>query len=232
MSTHNHVFCALDLPDTPSAAGLARALAPHVGGLKVGLELFASGGPAAVEEVAKAERPIFLDLKLHDIPNTVAGAARAVSALPVTMLTVHAAGGHAMVRAAVEAAPGIAVLGVTVLTSLDEHDAQAIGWCDGATDRVARLAELALRAGAAGLVCSAHEVAAMRRRFGSEPRLVVPGIRPRQPAPRRADDDQKRTMSPAEALREGADILIIGRPITRAADPVEAVRALERELAG
>ena len=192
-----------------------------MGGLKLGLELFAAEGPRAVEALGAFDLPLFLDLKLHDIPNTVARAVRALAPTPVAMLTVHAAGGPRMVAAAVDAAQGRLVLAVTVLTSLDASDLDATGIGGGATDQALRLGDLALKAGAGGIVCSAHEVRAMRECFGPGPKLVVPGIRPAA-----ANDDQKRTTTPAEALKAGADILVVGRPITEAADPAGSARGL------
>lgn len=225
----NPVFCALDRPDLAGALALAKAVAPHVGGLKLGLELFTAQGPAGVAAVRALGLPVFLDLKLHDIPQTVAGAVRAAAGLGVAMLTLHAAGGPAMLRAAVEAAAGETarpwLLGVTVLTSLDAADLAATGVTAAPAEQALRLGELALAAGLDGLVCSPQEIATLRRAFGPRPRLVVPGIRPAA-----AGDDQKRTMGPREALALGADILVIGRPITRAEAPGEAAAAIAAGL--
>ncbi len=198
-----------------------------MGGFKLGLELFVVEGPRAVEALGEIGLPLFLDLKLHDIPNTVARSVAALDRLPVAMLTVHAAGGARMVAAAADAAQGRLVLAVTVLTSLDAADLAATGIGGGTTDQALRLADLALKAGAGGIVCSAHEVRAMRERFGRGPRLAVPGIRPVA-----ADDDQKRTMAPAEALKAGADILVVGRPITGSPDPAGAARGLLAQARG
>jgi orotidine-5'-phosphate decarboxylase len=226
------VFCALDLPDLDGAVSLAAHVRDEVGGFKVGLELLAAHGPDAVRCVVALGSPVFLDFKFHDIPNTVAGAVRAASRFQVAMLTVHAAGGRAMIRAAVDAASEAAVrpkiLAVTVLTSLEDGDLAEIGFAQGVADQALRLADLAVRAGADGVVCSPHEVGAMRARFGPEVQLVVPGIRP---AGSTDPDDQRRTLGPAEALAEGADVLVVGRPITAAADPVAAARAIAAELA-
>ena len=223
----NPIFCALDRPDLPAALALAGRLRGAVGGFKLGLELFAAEGPRAVEALGEIGLPLFLDLKLHDIPNTVARSVAALDRLPVAMLTVHAAGGAHMVAAAADAAGGRLVLAVTVLTSLDADDLAATGIGGDATNQALRLADLALKAGAGGIVCSAHEVRAMRERFGPGPKLVVPGIRPAA-----ADDDQKRTTTPAEALEAGADILVVGRPITGAPDPAGAACGLLAQARG
>jgi orotidine-5'-phosphate decarboxylase len=223
------IFCALDRPDLEGTLALVRALAPHVGGVKLGLEFFAAQGPRGVEAVAAVGLPVFLDLKLHDIPNTVAGAVRAVARLGVAMVSLHAAGGRAMLEASVAAAAAADrrpwLLAVTVLTSLDEGDLVATGVAAPPDRQVLRLAALAMAAGLDGLVCSPLEIGALRRALGREPKIVVPGIRPDG-----ADDDQKRVMAPAEALGLGADILVIGRPITRAAEPARAAAAIARQL--
>lgn len=231
-SAAERLIVALDLDDADVAAALARTLAGSVGLVKVGLELFVAAGPAGVARVAEAGVPVFLDLKLHDIPNTVAGAVRSAARLGAAMLTLHAAGGAAMIAAAREAAetaagPRPLLLVVTVLTSLEGPDLDAIGLAGPAEAAVRRLARLALAAGADGLVCSPREVAALRAAFGPDPILVVPGIRPAgSPV-----DDQRRTMTPAEAVAAGADWLVIGRPITRTLDPLAAARAIATSLA-
>jgi orotidine-5'-phosphate decarboxylase len=218
----NPVFVALDTVDRGRARTLADAVRPHVGGLKLGLEFFCANGPDAVREVAGAT-PLFLDLKLHDIPNTVAGAVRAVMPLAPAFLTLHAGGGPAMLRAAVEAAAGaVKLLGVTVLTSLDGADLDRVGQRGPVLDQARRLAGLAREAGLAGIVCSPHEIAALRAELGSGFLLVVPGIRPAGAGA----GDQKRVMTPREALAAGADHLVIGRPITAAADPAAAARRI------
>lgn len=222
----NPIFCAVDRPDLEGTLDLVRTLAPHVGGIKLGLEFFVAQGPRGVEAVAALGVPIFLDLKLHDIPNTVAGAVRGAGQLGVAMLTLHAAGGRAMLEAAAAAAPtGLALLGVTVLTSLDQHDLATIGVPSELDVQAERLGRLALDAGLGGLVCSPREIATLRARLGPTPRLVVPGIRPAD-----GGDDQKRTMGPAEALALGADVLVIGRPITRADSPAAAAAAIAARL--
>ena len=225
----NPIFCAVDRPDLEGTLALARALAVHVGGIKLGLEFFTAQGPRGVEAVARIGLPIFLDLKLHDIPNTVAGAVRQVAKLGVAMLTVHAAGGRAMLEAAVTAAAAVdtppMLLGVTVLTSLDDADLAEIGVDSALGEQALRLGRLAVSAGVGGLVCSPFEIAPLRRALGSAPRVVVPGIRPAY-----AGDDQKRVMGPAEALALGADILVIGRPITRAPVPAEAAAGIAHKL--
>ncbi len=230
----DRLFVALDTQNLGKAAGLAQALAGQVGGLKIGKEFFAAQGPDGVRAVAGGE-PLFLDLKFHDIPNTVAGAIRAVVHLRPFMVNVHASGGRAMMQAAGEAAREAAedlevtrplVLGVTVLTSLDEDDLDAVGQRGPASDQTVRLAELARDSGLDGVVCSPREIAAVRAACGPDFQLVVPGIRPTWAAA----GDQKRIMTPAEALGAGADYLVVGRPITGAADPVAAARRLVEEL--
>ena len=220
----SRICAALDVPDPAAAARLAGKLAGHVGLFKVGLELFVAHGRAAVDAVRGPGLPIFLDLKLHDIPQTVEGAARGVAALGVDYVTVHASGGAEMIRAARRALPRTKLLAVTALTSLGPADLDAVGL---ARDAVPRLAKLALGAGADGLVCSPQEVAELRASLGAAPILVVPGIRPAGAAA----GDQRRTGTPAEAVRAGASILVIGRPLRDAADPAAAAEAINREIA-
>ncbi|CAN5322144.1 orotidine-5'-phosphate decarboxylase [soil metagenome] len=222
----NPICVALDGPDWDSNRAVASATAPSVGAFKVGLSAYVGSGSGPLEELA-AERPVFLDLKLHDIPQQVAGAVAAVARLPVAYTKVPAAGGRDMLRAAADAAgPALELLGVTVLTSLDEPALKVLGLAGPIEQAVTRLAELALEAGCPGLVCSPLEIAGLRRRFGARtaggPLLVVPGIRP-DGAPA---GDQRRTLPPERALADGADLLVIGRPITGAADPGAAARAL------
>ncbi|MGD9511222.1 MAG: orotidine-5'-phosphate decarboxylase [Geminicoccaceae bacterium] len=221
----NPIFCAVDRPDLEGTLALARALAPHVGGIKLGLEFFTAQGPRGVEAVAALGLPIFLDLKLHDIPNTVAGAVREVARLGVAYLTVHASGGRAMLEAAASVPGRPSLLGVTVLTSLDAADLAELGIVASPDQHALRLARLAVAAGLEGLVCSPLEIAALRHALGPVPKIVVPGIRPGD-----AGDDQKRVLAPAEALALGADLLVIGRPITRAPVPAEAAAGLVRGL--
>ncbi|KAB7645452.1 orotidine-5'-phosphate decarboxylase [Polymorphobacter fuscus] len=222
----NPVFVAIDLPDLAAARTLAAAVAPHVGGLKLGLEFFCAQGPAGVAAMAALGLPLFLDLKLHDIPNTVAGALHSLAGLAPAIVTVHAAGGHAMLAAARAAAPAATkVVAVTVLTSLDDGDLSAIGVAGGTATQVARLAALVRAAGLDGVVASPHETAAVRAAW-SEALIVVPGVRPAGSAV----GDQKRVMTPREARAAGASVLVIGRPITAAADPVAAAAAIARDL--
>ncbi len=219
------LIVAIDTTDAVHAAALARAVAPHCGLLKLGLEFFAANGPAGVRAIEG--RPVFLDLKLHDIPNTVAGAVRAVLSLAPRMLTLHAAGGAAMIAAARDAAEAAGrdrpmLLAVTVLTSLDAAALAATGVADQPAEQVIRLGRLAVAAGADGLVCSAHEATALRAALGPDVALVVPGIRPAG-SPM---GDQARTMTPREALAAGADWIVVGRPITGAADAAGAAARL------
>ncbi|HZS81773.1 MAG TPA: orotidine-5'-phosphate decarboxylase [Stellaceae bacterium] len=234
MRRDNPIYCAIDTADPEAARALAGAVSPFVGGLKLGLEFCTANGPAAARRVA-GEVPLFLDLKLHDIPNTVAGAVRAAAALGPALLTLHCAGGKAMMEAAAAAAkeaapPGgrrMQLLGVTVLTSLGDDDLDEVGQRGPALDQARRLAALARRAGLDGIVCSPLEVAALRRECGRDFLLVVPGIRP---ASARGADDQKRVMTAREAIAAGADHLVIGRPITAAPDPAAAARAIASEI--
>jgi orotidine-5'-phosphate decarboxylase len=221
------IAVALDAPNLDTAARWARAVAPHVSTLKIGLELFTRFGPDAVETVRGASGcEIFLDLKLHDIPATVAGATGSVARLRPAYLTVHAAGGTAMVRAAVEAAPAIRIAAVTVLTSLSAADLDAVGLAGPPLDATRRLAALAVGAGAAALVCSPQEAAAVRAEVGPDIVLITPGVRPAGSGAQ----DQARTATPAEALAAGADLLVVGRPITGAPDPGSAAAALAASL--
>lgn len=222
----NPLCIALDARDPSRNLDLARAVADHVGHLKIGLTSFTSGSAALATELATI-KPLFVDLKLHDIPAQVESAIVNIDGLGASLTTVHAAGGGDMIKAAVAAAsPGLKVIAVTVLTSLDDASLDAIGVRGPPGDAVLRLAELALGAGADGLVCSPLEVAAIRGRFGNDPYLVVPGIR----ASVSAADDQKRTLSAAQALDAGADLLVVGRPITGATDPAAAARELAEGL--
>jgi orotidine-5'-phosphate decarboxylase len=228
----NPVFVALDTPDLSQALALAASLKGHVGGLKIGLEFIAAHGPDGVRKIAGLGLPVFADVKFHDIPNTVAGAARETAKLGVALFNIHTSGGEAMMRAAKEAAasidPAVKIIGVTVLTSLDEAVLDAVGQRGPALAQVERLAKLAKFSGLDGVVCSAREIALVRKACGPDFLIVTPGIRPAG-----ADlADQKRVMTPAEAVRGGADILVIGRPITAASDPAAAARDIAAEIAG
>lgn len=223
------IIVALDTTDVDRARTWAAATAPHVGLFKVGLEYFLANGAAGYRAIAG--RPIFLDVKLHDIPNTVAGGIRAILPLAPSMVTIHASGGAAMIRAARDAAETAGanrpmILAVTVLTSLDDASLAAMGMKDGAAAQVSRLGRLAVDAGADGLVCSPLEVATLRRELGPSVTLVVPGIRPAGASA----GDQARTMTPAEAMDAGASWLVIGRPITGAADPAGAAASIAASL--
>jgi orotidine-5'-phosphate decarboxylase len=223
------LIVALDTAEMTRAVAWERALAPHCGLFKLGLEFFLANGPEGVRAITG--RPIFLDLKLHDIPNTVAGAVQSVLPLGPRMLTLHAAGGAAMIEAARRAAESAGanrpmLLAVTVLTSLDAASLAATGVNDEPASQVLRLARLALSAGADGLVCSPLEVAMLRQALGKQAKLVVPGIRPVGAA----SGDQARTMTPEEAVAAGADWIVVGRPITQAADPAAAARGIVSDM--
>lgn len=220
------VFLALDTPDLARAQALAEKVRVHVGGLKLGLEFFTANGRSGVREMAKLGLPLFLDLKLHDIPNTVAKAIQALHPLEPAVLTIHAAGGRAMMEEAKAAAPaGTKVVAVTVLTSLDGRDLQSIGVDDEPHAQVTRLTELAREAGIDGIVCSGAEVAAAKALW-PHGFFVVPGVRPAGSAAA----DQKRVMTPRAALDAGASILVIGRPISGAPDPDAAARTIAATL--
>lgn len=223
------VAVALDAPDLDTALAWAAATGPHVSTMKVGLELFLRHGHDAVHRVRETSggRAVFLDLKLHDIPNTVAGAARAVAPLGPAFLTVHASGGPEMVRAAAEELPDTRVVAVTVLTSLDADRLAALGFSGTPGEVVLRLATQAVGAGARALVCSPLEVADVRREVGPDVTLITPGVRPAGSA----TGDQARVATPEQALRDGADLLVVGRPITAAPDPATAAEALARAVA-
>jgi len=222
----NPIYLALDLPRLESAEALARKVKDHVGGLKLGLEFFCAHGHHGVHEIAKIGLPLFLDLKLHDIPNTVAGAMQAIHVLEPAIVTVHASGGRAMMEDA-KAAAGehCKVVGVTVLTSLDDGDLAATGVGGNAHDQAMRLADLAHSAGLDGIVCSGHEVASVHRQW-KDGFFIVPGLRPGEGK----HGDQKRTVTPRQARDAGASVLVIGRPISRAEDPAAAARAIEGTL--
>lgn len=224
------IFVAIDRMRTADAAADLARLGRDGFALKLGLEFFVANGPAGVREVA-GTRPLFLDLKLHDIPNTVAGGVRAAAQVGPRFLTLHAAGGRAMLEAARDAAREAGpsrplLLAITVLTSLDDADLDAVGQRGPAGDQAARLAAVAQAAGVDGVVCSAHEIARLRKQCGPDFKLVVPGIRPVWAA----SGDQKRVMTPAEAVALGADHLVIGRPITQAGDPADALARIRAEI--
>jgi orotidine-5'-phosphate decarboxylase len=222
------IAVALDVPDLDTAARWASLVTPHVSTVKIGLELYLRYGPEAVASIRGASAvDVFLDLKLHDIPATVAAAVSAVARLRPALLTVHAAAGPAALRAAAQAAPpGTTIVGVTVLTSLSDADLARLGVAGSVSDAARRLAALAVAAGARGLVCSPREVAAVRAEVGPGILLVTPGVRPAG-----ADrNDQARVATPEEAAAAGADLLVIGRPITGAADPGAAAAAIAASL--
>lgn len=230
----DRILVALDTVELGVAQDLVRVLAGKVGGFKIGKEFFTALGPEGVRTVL-GNAPAFLDLKFHDIPNTVAGAIRAATKLGVRLVNVHASGGTAMMAAAAAAAREAAaaagtarpkVLGVTVLTSMDEADLEAVGQQGPAAAQVERLARLSQKAGLDGVVCSPREISLLRQACGADFLLVVPGIRPDWAA----KGDQKRVTTPAEACTLGADYLVIGRPITAAQDPLEAVRRIVAEI--
>ena len=219
----NPVYLALDLPQLDAARALAEKVKAHVGGLKLGLEFFCAHGHHGVHEIAHVGLPIFLDLKLHDIPNTVAGAMQAIHVLEPAIVTVHASGGRSMMEdAKAAAATGTRVVAVTMLTSLDERDLMRTGVEGNAHDQVMRLAELAQTAGLDGIVCSGKEVGKVRKQW-KDGFFVVPGLR-LNGGP---NGDQKRVVTPRQARDDGASVLVVGRPISRAEDPVAAARAIE-----
>lgn len=230
VAARERVIVALDVPDAGQALGLIERLDGIIQWFKIGLELYLSEGNSIVESVRSTGCSVFLDLKLHDIPNTVAGAVRSASRAGAEMLTVHAGGGPAMLAAAVDAAASLPsapkLLAVTVLTSMDQAQLRAVGISSSPAEQVLRLARTGWDAGIRGFVSSAEEVAAMRRSF-PEATLVIPGIRPAGSAV----GDQKRVATPAAAIAAGADYLVIGRPITQAADPAAAAAAILAEIA-
>ncbi len=229
------ILVALDTTDTAQAVDLCTSLEGLVGGVKLGLEFVSANGPDGVRAVTDTGQPLFLDLKFHDIPNTVAAAVRSVVPLQPTILNVHASGGTAMMEAARDAAretarehgvPAPMTIAVTVLTSLDDADLAAVGQRNPAESQAVRLAELAKDAGLDGVVCSPKEILAIRAACGPDFKLIVPGIRPLWSV----TGDQKRFSSPAAAIKDGADYLVIGRPITAAENPADAARRIGDEL--
>jgi orotidine-5'-phosphate decarboxylase len=229
LTARDRLIVALDFPTQAKALALVSVLSGSVSTYKIGLQLYTAAGPAIVQAVAATGARIFLDLKLHDIPNTVAKAVGAAGELGVQMLTVHLSGGSAMLKAAVEAKPPhLALLGVTVLTSATQETLTETGIESNLQDQVVRLADLGKSSGVDGLITSPHEVGALRARLGPEIALVTPGVRPTWAAA----DDQKRFTTPHAALEAGADYLVIGRPVTAAADPRAAVERIVEEMGG
>ncbi|MGO1119904.1 orotidine-5'-phosphate decarboxylase [Rhodovibrionaceae bacterium A322] len=235
MEAWQRIYVALDTTDLAKARELVDSLRGKVGGFKIGKEFFSAQGPDGVRAVLGGE-PLFLDLKFHDIPNTVASALRATSHLQPRIVNVHAAGGPAMLAASSQAVREAAedleterpwLIAVTVLTSLDDADLEAVGQHGPAEDQVIRLAKLAQSNGLDGVVCSPKEITALRAACGPDFKLVVPGIRPAWAA----SGDQKRIMTPSDAVKAGADVLVIGRPITAADDPTAAAKRIAEELA-
>jgi orotidine-5'-phosphate decarboxylase len=234
-SIQNPIICALDCQEVGDATALAREVAPYVGAVKLGLEFFTANGAAGVREITNLGVPVFLDLKFHDIPNTVSKAIAATAGMNMFMMTVHTSGGQAMLKAAIDASDRVAqvtgkerplVIGVTLLTSLDADDVAMIGFKHTVQDQVLRLADIAQSAGLDGVVCSPFEIAPLRKAMGDDLILVVPGIRPEGDSA----GDQKRILTPKEALARGADYLVIGRPITEAADRTKAAQAIAESL--
>ena len=226
------VIVPLDFPDAQAALALAARLDPTLCRVKVGKELFTAAGPDVVLRLQERGFEVFLDLKFHDIPNTVAGACRSAARLGVWMLNVHASGGEAMMRAAREAIAGAAkpplLIGVTILTSLADADLARVGFAGSVPENVERLARLARGCGLDGVVCSAQEAPLLRRAAGAGFKLVTPGIR----LAGAAADDQSRVVTPVEAIRLGADYLVIGRPITQSKDPVATLESIRQSLQG
>ncbi|PKR58754.1 MULTISPECIES: orotidine-5'-phosphate decarboxylase [Thalassospira] len=235
ISPKDRIFCAIDTTDLDHAIDLASKLSGVIGGAKLGKEFFAAHGPQGVQAVAKVGMPIFLDVKYHDIPNTVAGAIRAVTPMGLKIVNVHAAGGIEMMKRAGEAARETAakagvdapwVIAVTILTSMDQHDLDDVGLKGPIDERVVKLAELTQKSGLDGVVCSAREITSVRAACGPDFKLITPGIRPAWAA----SNDQKRVVTPADAVAMGSDVLVIGRPITKADDPVDAARRIVAEV--
>ena len=226
----SRLIVALDVPDRTTALQKVEQLSGKVGYFKLGLEIFTAEGPRLVEEIRDRGENVFLDLKLHDIPNTVAGAVRSICRLGVQMLTVHASGGAAMLSAAMEAAQATArpplILAVTALTSLSEEDVARLGVGQKVEQWVETLAGIAHDAGVRGLVASSRELPMLRGKFSNDMKLVIPGIRPAGAA----TQDQSRTATPGDAIRAGADFIVVGRPILKAEDPATAADAIVAEI--
>ncbi len=233
---HNPVICAIDTTDPDCAANLVRKVVPYVGAIKLGLEYFVANGAAGVRRLETFQVPVFLDLKFHDIPNTVAKAIEATSGIDSFMMTVHTSGGRAMLQSAIDASMRVAemtgksrpfIVGVTALTSMDQDDLSMIGIRDSVPDHVKRLADLAQSTHLDGVVCSSYEIDMLRHELGNDFLLVVPGIRPQGSQA----DDQKRVMTPKEAVTRGASYIVVGRPITQSGNPEQAARAVIDSLA-
>ena len=231
LKPHERIFVALDTPDIERARTLVAALRGRIGGYKVGLELFTSHGPRLLAEILDSGSEVFLDLKFHDIPNTVAKAVQSISSLPVELLTLHASGGGEMLewanKARADYSPNLNLLAVTVLTSMDEPQLRSLNVHATTEAQVKHLADLSLAAGIQGLVCSSLELSPLRARFGSDPIIVTPGIRPKGSSA----DEQKRIMTPHAAAAAGSSYIVVGRPILRADDPAAAAAAIRAELA-
>lgn len=231
----NPIICAVDTTDMWQAEAITQAIKPHVGGIKLGLEYFTAHGADGVRMITDMKVPVFLDLKFHDIPNTVAKAIRATAGINTFMMTVHTAGGRTMLQRAIEASDEVSqltgqarpmIVGVTVLTSMDQDDLEMIGCKEQLHDQVLRLADLAQCSGLDGVVCSPYEINMLRQHCGDDFVLVVPGIRPATAE----KNDQKRVMTPKEALDRGADYLVIGRPITQSGNVAEAAKRINDTL--
>lgn len=225
----NPIICAIDTTDVAAAKSMVQAVRASVGAIKLGLEFFTANGAAGAASVV-SDTPLFLDLKFHDIPNTVAGAIRATKNINAFMMTVHTQGGKAMMQAAAKAAKDLPhqpmIIGVTILTSMTQADLEDIGLKNSVAEQVKKLASLAQESGLDGVVCSPHEIEIIRATCGKDFKLIVPGIRPEGTA----HGDQKRVMTPKEALSKGADYLVIGRPITEAENPALAARNILASL--
>ncbi len=225
-----NLILALDVETKEEGLALLQQIGPSLKTVKVGLQLFTRYGPAFVEEVAALGYDIFLDLKLHDIPNTVAKAVQSLSTLPVSMLTIHASGGSEMMAAAHQArqtyCPKLTLLAVTVLTSMNQEALAETGIAAAPASQVAVLAKLAQKAGIGGIVCSPLEIELLRHELGPDPVLVTPGIRPTDTS----SDEQKRVMTPSQAAEAGANFIVVGRPILKADDPREAIRSILAEI--
>ncbi|WP_264375613.1 orotidine-5'-phosphate decarboxylase [Wolbachia endosymbiont (group B) of Sphaerophoria taeniata] len=223
----NPIICALDTQDLNEAISWANGLRDKVGMVKLGLEFFAAHGPSGVREVAKCNVPIFLDLKLYDIPNTVARTVEAIKALDVEMLTLHISGGTKMLKEALSIVQGkkIKLIGVTVLTSMGNEDLSELGVAREAKSQVILLAKLAKKIGLHGVVCSALEAQEVRQECGKDFKIITPGIRIN-----RGHDDQKRTATPKEAINSGADYIVIGRPITKSGNPASSAELILKSL--